>query len=75
MGSDDMIVKVFLALPLFTKDVQPLIKDICVEFIPGTSMFCTNKGNNPVNLMNKVLTMIRVYTTPGCYRQHTHYSD
>jgi len=39
MGSDDMIVKVFLALPLFTKDVQPLIKDICVEFIPGTSRF------------------------------------
>ena len=70
-----MIVKVFLALPFFTKEVHTAFKNICVEFIPGTSRFCTNNGNNPVNLMNKVLTMVRVHTTPGCYKQHTYYSD
>ena len=61
-----MIVQVFLALPFFTKDEQALVKDICMEFIPGTPRFCTDLGNNPVHLVSKVLAMVQVNPTPGC---------
>jgi hypothetical protein len=74
MSGGEMIVQVFLALPLFTKDEQPFFKDICVEFIPGTSRLCTDKGHNPANLIHKILAMIRVNTTPGCNEQHTYNS-
>ena len=61
-----MIVKVFLAHPLFTKDKQPFIKDIGMEFVSGTTGLCTDKGNNPFHLKSKFLAMFRVNTTPGC---------
>jgi len=70
-----MIIKVFPALPLFTKDEQSLFKGICMEFIPGTSGLCTDKGDNPVYLMNKVLPMIRADMTPGGNKEHSYYSD
>jgi hypothetical protein len=34
MGSGDMHVKVFPALPLFTEDEQAHLEDICMEFVP-----------------------------------------
>ena len=61
-----MIVKMFPALPLFTKDEQSLFKGICVEFVPGTSRLCTNKGNNLFHLLSEILTMVPLDTTPGC---------
>ena len=75
MRGGDMIIKVFPALPLFTKDEQPLFKDICMEFVSGTSGLCTDNGDDLFHLMYKVLAMIRVNTTPGGYKQHTHHSD
>ena len=63
-----MIFKVFLALPLFAKDKQPLFKDIGMEFISGTPGLCTNNGNNPFHLKSKFLAMFRVNTAPGCYK-------
>jgi hypothetical protein len=75
MWGGDMIVKVFLAHPLFAKDKQPFIKDIGMEFVSGTTGLCTDKGNNPVHLMDKVLAMCRMNTAPGCYKQHTYSSD
>jgi hypothetical protein len=65
MGSGDMIVKVFPARPLFTKNEQPDFEDICVEFIPGTSRLCTDQGNYPFNLKGKILAMFRVNPAPG----------
>ena len=70
-----MIIEMFLALPLFTEDKQPFIKDIRVEFIPSASRFCTDKGNNPFNLKCKILTMIDMNPTPGDNKQHRYYSD
>jgi hypothetical protein len=66
MGGGDMIIQMFLALPLFTKNEQPFFKDVRVEFIPGTSWLCTDKGNNPFNLKSKILAMIDMNPTPGC---------
>ncbi len=63
-----MYVEVFLRLPLFKKDKQPLFEDICMEFIPGTSRLCTDKGNDLLHLKSKILAMFRVNTTPGCYK-------
>ena len=68
MGCCNMIVKMFLALPLFAKDKQPFIKDIGMEFIPGTSGLCTDKGNNSFHLKSKFLAMFRSNTTPCCYK-------
>ena len=62
-----MIVKMFLALPLFAKDKQPFIKDIGMEFIPGTSGLCPDKGNDLINPIYKVLVMLRANPAPGCY--------
>ncbi|MFA4849595.1 MAG: hypothetical protein WC626_07695 [Methanoregula sp.] len=66
VGSGDMIVKMFLAIPLFTKDKQPFFKDVCMEFVSKTPGFCTNKGDNSFNLKCKILAMFKVNTTPGC---------
>jgi hypothetical protein len=68
VGGDDMIVKVFLALPLFTEDKQPHLKNIGMEFISGTPGLCTDKRNNPFHLKSKFIAMFRVNTTPGCYK-------
>ena len=70
-----MIIKVFLAPPLFTKNKQTLVKDICMEFISCAPGLCPDQGNNPVNLINKVPAMLRVNTASGRYEQHTFYSD
>ena len=70
-----MIVEVFPALPLFTKDEQSLFEDICMEFISGTSGLCTDEGNNPAHLVSKVLAVIRADTAPGGNKQHTYYLD
>jgi hypothetical protein len=69
-----MIIKLFLALPLFTKDEQSLFENICMEFISGTSGLCTDNGNNPVYLMYKVLAVVRADTAPGGNKQHTYHS-
>ena len=61
-----MVVQVFLAFPLFTKDEQPLVKDIGMEFIPGKSRLCTDYWDNPVHLVSKVLAMVQVDPAPGC---------
>jgi len=61
-----MIVKMFLALPLFAKDEQSFFKDIGMEFISGTSRLCTDKGNYSFNLKSKILAIIDMNTTPGC---------
>jgi len=60
-----MIVEMLPALPLFTKYEQSHIEDIRVEFIPVTSRFCTDKGNDPFNLKSKILAMFRVNPAPG----------
>ena len=70
-----MNIKVFLALPLFTKNKQTLVKGICMEFISCAPGLCPDKGNNPVYLIDKVPGMFRVNTAPGRYEQHTGYSD
>jgi hypothetical protein len=71
MPGCDMIIKVFPAHPLFTKNKQPGVKDICVEFVPGTSGLCTDKGNDLINLIDKVPAMLRKDTAPGGNEQHT----
>ncbi|MGB7789330.1 MAG: hypothetical protein WBL42_11285 [Methanoregula sp.] len=70
-----MIIKLFLALPLFTKYEQSLFEDICMEFISGASGLCTDNGNNPVYLMYKVLAVVRADTAPGGNKQHMYYLD
>jgi hypothetical protein len=65
MRSSDMCIEVFLAHPLFTKDKQSLVKDIRMEFVPGTSGFCTDKGNDLMYLFDKVREMLRANPTPG----------
>ena len=68
VGCGEMIVQVFTARPLFTEDEKTNFEDICKKFIPGTSLLCTDKGNNAFNLKSKILAMFRVNTTPGCYK-------
>ena len=70
-----MIIRLFLAFPLFTKYEQSLFEDICMEFISGASGLCTDNGNNPVNLMYKVLAVGRADTAPGGNKQHMYYLD
>ncbi len=70
-----MIIQMFLALPLFTEDEQPFFKDVRVEFIPGTSRLCTDKGNNTFDLKGKILAMIEMNPTPGGNKEHSYYSD
>ena len=70
-----MVIEMFLALPLFTKNEQPLFKDICMEFIPHAPGLCTDEGNNPVYLINKIPAMLRVNTASGRYEQHTFCSE
>ena len=69
-----MIIKVFLALPLFTEDEQTLFKGICMEFISRTSRLCTDQGNNPVYLIDKVPVMLRENMAPGSNEQYTYLS-
>jgi hypothetical protein len=71
----DMIVKLFLALPLFTENKQPRFKGISMEFIPGAPGLCPDTGNNPGYLIDKVPAMFRVNMAPGRYEQHMFYSD
>jgi len=70
-----MIIKEFLALPLFTENKQPRFISICMEFIPGAPGLCTDEGNNPGYLIDKFPAMLRVNMAPGRYEQHTFYSD
>lgn len=65
-----MVVQVFPACPLFTKDEQPHFENICMEFIPGASRFCPDKGNNSFNLKSEILAMFRVHTTSCCDKYH-----
>jgi hypothetical protein len=71
----DMVIEMFLALPLFTENKQPRFISICMEFIPGAPGLCTDEGNNPGYLIDKVPAMPRVNMAPGRYEQHTFYSD
>jgi hypothetical protein len=65
MRGGDMCIKVFLAHPLFTKDKQPLVKDIRMEFVPGASWLCPDKRNDLINLLNKIPVMLRVNPASG----------